>query len=327
MSQITSKDTKEQIMAAFGKLLAEHKKTESRIATKEEEVEKEKNQELLDKAQEYTVNKIVNEMAALQLDFGNIIGELADRLDTEAQKLDELKLAIAVGSEQLENLKKIRLVADALHILEQEHQGKLKILHTAIDTQRESLEKQQQQTHKIWDEEGQEFTIKIAEERDLLIKQREKAESDFDYEKAKKRKLEADEYETLKRNQEREIAEANQEKEKDWIQREKFLADNQKQFTENQKKITTFEDTLNNEYNKAKAEAIKEAEKDAKVKSDLLEKEWEGTKQGYELQIQSLEATIQRQIEQLTEITNQLQAATTQSQNLAMRAFQSTNSN
>ncbi|MGK7872966.1 MAG: hypothetical protein AB4426_06540 [Xenococcaceae cyanobacterium] len=323
MIQAAQKDSKEQIMAAFGKLLAEHQKGESKVATKEEEAEKEKNKQLLEKASEYTVDNIVNGMASLQLDFGNIINELSQTLATESSKLEELKRAISVETEKLEQLRQVRLVADALHILRQEHQEKLGTLENNTASQREALDKEMGQTRKAWEKEQQEFEVKVTEEAELLAKQREKKAADFQYKIEHGRKVKLDEYEESKRLQEREIAEANQDKEKDWSEREKILTDGQAEFEENQKKIEGFDEKLKQEYNKAKGEAIKEAEREAKVKADLFEKEWEAAKHGCELKIQSLEATIQRQTEQIAEITAQLQAATTQAQNLAMRAFQS----
>jgi chaperonin cofactor prefoldin len=55
----------------------------------------------------------------------------------------------------------------------------------------------------------------------------------------------------------------------------------------------------------------------------LLEKEWESTKQGYEFKIQSLQETIQKQIEQIESLSTQLQDTLKQSQALAMKAFDS----
>ena len=128
MIQATSLDSKDKIVAAFSKLLADYQQRESKVATKEEEVEKEKNQELLAKAADYTVDNIVNSMASLQLDFGNIINELKETLTTESDKLGELNKAIAVEQEQVQQLRQVRLVADALHILRQEHQEKIRQL-------------------------------------------------------------------------------------------------------------------------------------------------------------------------------------------------------
>lgn len=72
---------------------------------------------------------------------------------------------------------------------------------------------------------------------------------------------------------------------------------------------------------KAREEAIKETSQKAKVEADLFEKEWEATKQSYELKIQSLEEIIQKQIEQIEGISSQLQTTLKQAQDLALRAF------
>jgi DNA repair exonuclease SbcCD ATPase subunit len=322
VSQGTSKDSKTQILAAFRQLLTASAQIESKVATKEEEAEKEKNKQLLEVASTYTVDSIVNGMASLQLDFGSIIADLSQRLSAESSKLEELKRAIAVETENLEQLRKIRLVADALYILRQEHQEKMQALTDDTTRQQEAIEKDMTQTRKAWEKEQAEFETKVAEETELLTKQREQEAADYQYEIERERKIEMDEYEEEKRLQERTLQETNQEKEKVWVEREKFLADNREEFEANQKKIEGFEEELKKAYIKAKEDAIKDADREAKIKSDLLEKEWESTQQGHELKITSLEAVIERQTAQIAELTAQLQAATNQAQQLAMRAFQ-----
>ncbi len=318
-------EQKNRIKVAFGKLLSEMQQSESKIETKEEEAEKAKNQQLLERALSYTVDNIVNNMATLQLDFGNAIERLADKLFVESDKLDELKKAIAVEQKNLEQLQKIRLVADTLYLLRQEYQEKLRIIQEKTSDRQEALDKEMIQTRKVWVKEGEEFEGKAREAEELLIKVREKEETDDRYELERQRQLETDEYEETKRHQEREIAETNRSKEKSWTEREQKLSFKQAEFVENQKKIASFEDKLKEEYNKAKGEAIKDADRDAKVKSDLFEKEWEAGKRGYELKVESWQATIQKQTEQIAELTTQLQAVTSQAQNLAMRAFSGAN--
>ena len=323
MSQITAKDSKDQILKAFNQLLEERKKSDSKVETKEQEAEKDKNRELLQTVAGYTVDNIVNGMATLQLDFGSAIDNLSQQLETESGKLDELKQAIAVETEHLQQLRQVRLVADSLYILKQENQEKSRILEEKTNNQREAINKERTQTEKAWEKEQQEFKLKVTEQTELLTKQRKEQKEDYNYEIERLRKVEMDEYDEQERFQKRELAELNRDKEKAWGEREKFLTDNQAEFEENQEKIAGFDDKLAEEYKKAKEEAIKEAEREAKVKGDLLEKEWESSKKGYDLKIESLQSTIERQRAEIAEITEQLQTATSQAQSLAMRAFQS----
>lgn len=325
MTQTPVKDSKAQILTAFRQLLAQQQQITSKVATKEEEAEKEKNKELLEVATTYTVDSIVNGMASLQLDFGSIINELSQRLGSESEKLDTLKRAISVETENLEQLRKVRLVADTLYILRQEHQEKIQALQGNISQQREALEKAVSQTRKAWEKEQEEWEIRSEEEAETLVKEREEEAADYQYQITRSRQIKMDEYEEYQREQERTLQETNQQKEKGWQEREQYLAAHEAQFNANQEKIAGFEEALKKAYTDAKGEAIKQAEREAKVKSDLLEKEWEATQQGFDLKIQSLEAVIERQTAQIAEITTQLQAATNQAQQLAMRAFQSTN--
>lgn len=67
MNQIAVKDSKEQLMAAFQRILTERKKLELKIATRQEEADKEKNKQILATASTYTVDSIVKGLADLQL--------------------------------------------------------------------------------------------------------------------------------------------------------------------------------------------------------------------------------------------------------------------
>lgn len=319
----TAKDSKAQILQNFQQILADKKKIESKVETKEQSAEKAKNKQLLEVASTYTIDSIVKGLADLQLDFGSITSGLSEKLKAESSKLDELKRAIEIEAEQLQQLQQIRVVADALHILTQEHQEKLTVLEQNATNQREIIEKDTTQKRKIWGKEQQEFDAAVQEKTAFTIKQRQGEAADYQYDLQRERKIETDAYEETKRTSERELQESTREKDKNWAEREKLLSDNQAEFEKNQTKAAGFEEELKQAYTKAKEEAIQEVSREAKVKADLVEKEWEGSKQGYELKVQSLQQTISLQTEQIAEISAQLQATMKQAQDLAMKAFAS----
>lgn len=312
---------RDRIFQSFQEILIQKKEREYQVATKEEEAEKVKNKQLLEVAKTYTIDNIVRGLADLQLDFGNIINSLSERLDREAGKLDQLQRAIAIETQNLQQLQQVRVVADALHLLRQEHQEKLRAIEHEISSQTEALEKEMAQDRKTWQQEQQAFETKIQEAQDLRQKQRQQEEADYTYELERQRKIDADHYEQEKRSLEQEIADQSQCKEKNWTEREQFLAKNQALFEDYRTQVEGFEEELKQAYIKAKEEAIQEVSREEKVKADLFEKEWEGTQQSYELKIASLEAIIQGQNEQIQEISVQLQEATRQAKDLAQLAF------
>lgn len=318
---VANKDAKRQLMQAFEQIIAERKPIESKIATKLEVAEKAKNKQILEAASTYTVDSIVKSLADLQLEFGGIVNSLSEKLALENSKLDELNRGIEIETALLQEIQQVRVVADAVDILTQEHQEKLKTLEQDTLQKREALEKEAAQARKDWLKEQAEFDEAVQVYNQLLFKQRQQETEDYQYKLENTRKINTDAYEAKKRNLERELNEGATTREKNWAEREKTLKANQTLLGEYQKKVTAFPAELEEAVKKAREEAIKDTSQKAKVEADLLEKEWEGTKQSYELKVKSLEETIQKQVEQIESISTQLQTTLKQAQDLAMRAF------
>ncbi|NJO30318.1 MAG: hypothetical protein HC874_24355 [Richelia sp. SL_2_1] len=325
MNTVGVKDSKQQLMRAFEQIIAEKQKFDSKIATKQEEAEKEKDKQILTAASAYTVDNIVKGLADLQLEFGSIVNELSEKLAKENSKLDELNRAIDVETQYLQQLQKIRVVADTLDVLTQEHQENLRKLEEDTNKKREALEKEKQQTLQELEKEQAKFTEAEEAYNELLAKNREKEQEEYQYKLENSRKINEDSYQETKRQLEREIQAATRQKEKDWVEREKNIKQHQPLLEEYQKKVASFPAELDTEVKKAREEAIKDTSQKAKVEADLFEKEWEGSKQSYELKITSLEQTIERQNQQIESISNQLQETLKQAKDLAMRAFDSSN--
>ena len=169
MNTVAAKDSKQQLMQAFEQIIAEKQKSNSNIATKQEEAEKEKDKEISAAASAYTVDGIVKGLADLQLEFGTIVNELSEKLAKENSKLDELNRAIEVETQYLQELQKIRIVADTLDVLTQEHQENLSKIEADINQKKEALEKQKQQILKEWEKEQNQFYNKLVQKIDALI--------------------------------------------------------------------------------------------------------------------------------------------------------------
>ena len=313
---------KEQLKQAFQQIVADKKKSEFKIATRQEIAEKEKNQQVLEVASTYTVDSIIKGLADLQLEFGGIVRQLSEKLANENSKLDELKLAIEIEVQHLQELQEIRIAADTVHILNQEHQEQLSRLEQNNSSQKQVLEKAIIEQRKSWQQEQSEYESMLLQQNELLLRERQRETEDYQYRLELTRKINTDAYDSRKRNLEREVQEVTQIKQKQRTVRETLLTEQQPSFEENLKKIESFNVELEEAIKKAREEAIKDVHQDAKVKADLFEKEWQSTKQNYELKVQDLEGSITKQIEQIHGLENQLQAAMKQSQDLAMRAFE-----
>jgi hypothetical protein len=316
------KDSKTQILTELDRILAEQYRPGSKVATKEEEAQLAKNKEIVTKAATYTVDTIVKGMADLQLEFGSIVTGLSDRLTVEVEKLTEVKQSIEIETQHRSELQQVRVVADALHIITQEHQQSLKAIEQQLTLDREKLAQEQVNLRKQWERNDREYTEQQTELATNIAKERQKEQDEVQYKVLRDRQLQTDIYTESNRNQAQEIQSLDRDRQKQWKEREKFLKDNQKLVDENAAKVIAFPAELEEAVKKAREEAIKETNSNEKVKADLAEKEWEGGKQGSEMKIQSLERVIDRQNEQIIAITEQLQTVMNQAQSLAMKAFE-----
>lgn len=314
--------SKEQVVKAFLALLAERKQAKARIATKEELAQRAQQKELVAKTTAYTSQNIVKELANLQIELGNSLETLASRLDSETDRLDELRESIEIQQAYYKQVLDTQIAADALYILNQEHIAWLTSLEEEKKNTFHELETLIAQKRTDWEKEQKEYELLQVEMREALKNDREKELAYYKYELDRLYKIEADQYEEKRKLAEREIAQNSLLKAKDWQKREKTLETYQEKQTEYKKRVDGYEDELKQATQKAREEAIKETSKETKVRAELLEKEVEGKKQTFELQIQSLENVITKNHEQIEKLTAELKEALAQVQTLSLKVVE-----
>jgi len=314
--------TKEEITQVFQSLLKQQKAAQKFIRTKEQTAELAKNKALVTTVADYKPDLIVKGAAGLQLGFSTSVESLAEQLQKELQKLEELRAAIRVESDNLKACNSAKIAADALHILKQEQEQQKMLFEENSNQKLADLEKKIAETQKMWEKEATEFQTLIQERKVNLEKQRTKKLADYKYELERKYKIGEDEYKERKKLLLRNLVEQEQQKEKDWAKREKILIDNQPDFEKYKTKVDGFEKELDEETKKSKDKAIKEASRKAKVEMELYEKEVEGKRAIAELQISEFNNTIERQKEHITELNAELKTALEQVKALSLKALE-----
>lgn len=314
--------TKEEITQVFQSLLKQQKEAQKFIRTKEQTAELAKNKALVTTVADYKPDLIVKGAAGLQLDFSTSVESLGELLQKELQKLEELRAAIRVENDNLKACNAAKIAADAVHILKQEQEQQKSLFEENCNQKIEDLEKQIAETQKKWKKEATEFQTKVEERKANLDKRRTKELADYKYELERKYQIGEDDYKERKKLLLRNLAEQQQQKEKDWTKREKTLADNQTDFEKYKTKVDGFDKELEEETKKAKDKAIKEASRKAKVEMELYEKEIEGKRAIAELQISEFNDTIERQKERIIELNAELKNALEQVKALSLKALE-----
>jgi len=317
-------NAKDEVMKAFLSLQEERQKLKAKIITKEESAQKAKDNETAETASSYTVGSIIKDLADVQLSFGEATENLSEQLRKETEKLSQLKTAIKVKTAHIKEVNDAKIAADALHIIKQERDFWNTDFEKESSESFKALEEEVTKSRESWQKGQEEFEQNVKERKALLQKSREKELADYQYDLDKKFKIEADEYEEDKKQLERELAESQASKEKDWKKREKVLDKNQEKFVEYQTKVDGFEEELKEATEKARKEAIGKAQKEAKIKADLMEKEMESNKQAFEMQITSLESNIDKNYGRIEQLTQELKEALVQVQDLSNKVLENT---
>lgn len=317
--------TREEIQKEFNQLLRTHEQRASQISTKAEEAVQVKDRELVERAAGYTVETIINSLARLQLGFGSAVEAIAGQLETESNKLGELRRAIEVETQRLEQLRSTVVAAEALAILKQDSQQKLAALAAEAEQARKQLADEQAAVREQWQREREEAQAAAAEHEATQVKDRRQAEEEHKYERERLAKIEADENAAKRTALERKLADEAATKTKDWAGREKALEKRAAEIEQLRTKVAGFAAELEAAVTKAREKAIAAVNREAKFELEMVEKEHDANVKVFELKVKTLEERIARQTALIADLNVKLDATIAKSQGLAEQAFKRPN--
>jgi hypothetical protein len=320
----TDTTTKQHILEAFQQLFEARKSFPSRMAIREEVAAQARDKRVVETVSTYTVESVVKGLAELQLHFGTDLDGLAARVSTEIHKLADMRRAIAVETRHLEELRHIKIAAEALNILTQEHQEQARTFDADAQRQRAILEREIAEKRQGWQKEQDAHEQSVAAYEAALQAARQQEEETYQYGVERKRKITTDASEEKKQQIEVEFAATTTAKEKDWARREAILVGQQQLLATYQAKVQTFPQELAVAVQQAREEAIKLAQHTAQVRANLLQKEEEANRKVYEAEMQALHDIISQQQAQIATLSIDLKAALKQVQELSAKAIGST---
>jgi len=311
--KLTLKDKKEEMLKAYEELVDKYKEKEKadKGTGKEAEVKKVIEEAVVKKVSTYTVESIIKGLADLKLDLSKTLTDISDKLIAEASKLEEVQQAIAIETRNLEGVYDIRVAAETLATLIIEHEEKKKAFEEELIIIKEQWKKDQEEHERM------------VKERDENLKKKEKREDeDYTYNLTLSRKKDKDAYEEEKSALKKALKEERAIQEKELAEREAIVVACETSNTELKAKVESFPNSLTKAIEEAKKEATGQTESIAKQKAELLAKEMAGEKMLAEFKIKNLEDTVANQSAQIEAMTKQLNNATTQVQDIAVRAIE-----
>ncbi|PSB37458.1 hypothetical protein C7B69_03735 [filamentous cyanobacterium Phorm 46] len=330
--KVSDKSTKAEILEAYKEATEEKVTLESQIkqlnvAPKQTAVP----EKLIAEAQKPMVltqnqqkmQSTIDNLILLQFGFGAAVSELSEKLTSEAAKLGELRRTVGEEVQQLQELHSLEDVAeDTLDNLIQQYEESAKTFTNELSEQRETVEQELLEQHQAWGKEQELQKLAVKERNENQQKARNRDEELYNYDLHLQRNLDIEEYDQRQERLHQDIQEFEQEQEKQWGEREKLIAEREKVSTEVKAKVEAFPKEQEANIKNGKDTGRNIGNYQAKIKADLLAKDIEGQKQNYELQIQGMLQTIQNQDARLASLSQQLDSALKQVQDLAVKAIE-----
>lgn len=341
--EVSSKNTKNQILEAYEELLEKVKEQKSEEPKKlQEEVHK---KELVGKVSQNSTEGIITNIGALKVGIAKELDKLSEQLTSEYRKLEDIQKAIALEQQNLEDLYQVTANADSLAAMlmaqkekkaqfeaemaerkaatEEELKIKKESLDGKIATEKEAFENTMRLQKEQWKVEQQKWNDQQKEQKETTEKQRKREEEEYLYNLKLTRKKETDLYEEKKAKMEKELADKKIAFDKEMAERETDVLANENELKELRSKAANFPKELDAAVVSTEKLVSERLSREFKFEKELNAKQNEGELKLKDQTIGTLQSKIKDIEASLKELSNKTSIAEATSKDIAMKAIES----
>ena len=320
-TEISEKSTKNQILQAYTETLAKLKeqKQDDRKADKKKDEEN----KIVKQASDNSVEKIVTGIGAAKIEIMSELDNVSEKLSLEFKKLEDIKKAIEIESNYLNEIYEIKTNTDTLSALLTAQKDKRTSFDAEMENKKTVFEEEMMQKRILWKQEQESYENSKKERENQLKKERQREDEEYNYNLQLNRKKEIDTYEQKKVLLEKELHDKKASVEKDFVERESTIAEKEKGHAELKSKVEQFPKQLENAIKETEKSVLEKIEFKYKHQSELEQKEIAGERNLNKQMIVSLENKIKEQAEQIKQLTQKVNEASQQVQTIAIKAIES----
>lgn len=319
--EISSKNTKAQIIDAYEELLEKAKKAKADVPKQVQE-EKQRS-ETVEKVADVSNKGIGKEINSLRVNLNNSLEELENNLLTEFKKLEEIRKAMDIEKQNLEDLYALSTTTDSLAAMLLAQKEQKENFETEIKAEKDAFEIEMTILREQWKTEKEKENTDQKELAEELKKNRKREEEEYHYKLKIDRQKENDEYENQKAKLEKELSDKQLNFDQEMAKREADVANAEAELNELRKN--------NDEFPKKLEKTLIDKEKEVKewltaqfeFESKLLAKQNEGELKLKEQTIDSLQEKISEMQKQVKELTEKANVAESNVKDIAVKAIES----
>lgn len=320
--KISVSSTKQEMLGAYHDLLKQlQEKRESELKP-EEKMEEKVTKKAVEVADSLSTEGIVKEIGNLKSEIGKLLSQLSDHLEEEVNKYRQIKKAVEVRETEIHEIYEIQKSTSTLAALIEAQHQKRQEFETEMTSKREELTREIQNMGAEWGKEKKQHEAEIKERDTVELKKREREKEEYLYAFQREQQLTKDRFQDERAKLEKEIQQKKEQMEKELAERQKAIAQKEAEWNELQRKASAFPKELELAANKAVKEAVEKVQLEAKNREELLKKEFDGDRNVLNTRIQSLEKTVKEQNEQMSKLSQQLEKAYSQVQDIAIKSVE-----
>jgi len=319
--EITSKNTKAQIIEAYENLLKKIKNAKNEVPkqVQEEKLKTEKVQKVAkvsSKSITFDINEIKNKVV-LSLD------ELENNLTDEFRKLEEIREAISIEMNNLEDLYSLSATTDSLATMLLVQKEQKENFEKEMLLKKDAFEHEMTELRELWKAEKEKQLTENKEYNADLKKNRAREEDEYQYKLKIDRQKDKDIYESKKNKLEAELSDKKANFEQEMSLRETAIKSSEQEFAELLNANKEFPIKLENALTDKEKTITEQLSSKFEFESKLLANKNEGELKLKEQTIVSLKEKI-AEVQQLNkELTDKAAKAETSVKDIAVKAIES----
>jgi hypothetical protein len=303
--QISLKNTKEQILAAYNEAIELAKKknqeTPAQIQVKQERHKQ------VEEVKTTGYEQVIIQLGQLKTDCMRSVDEFMQTIGREFERFNKLESAISLEQQHLESLYGIKEEANTLSAVLLAHQK-----------QKEEFKSKMLDEELGWQQKITQLEADYKERKAESDKQRKREEEEYTYNLNQARKIDKDKYEQQKQVSLQEIGLKKQALEA----REQEILAKEQEFTVLQQRVANLDKEITTKLTEVEANTTKILQTEFKYKQTLVEEQNKRSVELLQQKIELLEQKINEQTQVIDALNSKLQMAQEQTQSIAHKALE-----
>jgi hypothetical protein len=320
--KLSLSNTKQEMLETYNAVLKQLEAQREAEMKPEKRLEEKKAKEVIQVAESLSTEGVAREISNLKIEASKTLAQISDRLEEEVNKFRAVQNAIALKEKELQELYEIEKSAVTLAALIESQNQKRESFESEMAEKKEALSQEIEALRAEREQEKKEYEEEIKERDMTEKKRREREKDDYEYSFKREQKLTKDKFEDEKSKLEKEIQVKKEQMESEIKEREKAIAGREDELNELRKKVSAFPKEMETAVAKAIKETTDRLNLEAKNREELVKKEFIGERNVLTTRIESLEKSVKEQSEQIAKLSQQLEKAYQQVQEIAVKTIE-----